>query len=104
MAVAAPPFQAFRPEAIEFLAELAESNDHAWFQPRKADHERLLKEPLEALVIALAERFETRGLPLEADPKRSVSRIYRDTRLSSDKSPHHDNPRTSRSQEQWTWL
>jgi uncharacterized protein (TIGR02453 family) len=88
MAVAAPPFQGFRPEAIEFLVELAENNDRAWFQPRKADYERLLKEPLEALVGALGERFEARGLPLEADPKRSVFRIYRDTRFSRDKSPY----------------
>ncbi len=88
MAVAAPAFQGFRPEAIAFLAELAENNDRAWFQPRKAEYERLLKEPLEALVVALAERFEARGLPLEADPKRSIFRIYRDTRFSRNKSPY----------------
>ena len=44
------PFTGFRPEAIDFLAELAQNNERAWFQPRKADDERLLKEPLEALV------------------------------------------------------
>ena len=81
-------FSGFRPEAIQFLADLAMNNDRAWFQPRKAEYERLLKEPMETLVIALAERFEERGLPLLADPKRSPFRIYRDTRFSRDKSPY----------------
>jgi uncharacterized protein (TIGR02453 family) len=91
MATAAPAFAGFRPEAIQFLAELAENNDRAWFQPRKAEYERLLKEPMEALVAALAERFEARGIPLRADPKRSIFRIYRDTRFAKDKSPYKTN-------------
>jgi uncharacterized protein (TIGR02453 family) len=81
-------FTGFRPEAIQFLADLAENNDRAWFQPRKAEYERLLKQPLEALCVALAERFEARGLPLSADPARSPFRIYRDVRFSKDKSPY----------------
>ena len=91
MATVAPAFAGFRPEAIQFLAELAENNDRAWFQPRKAEYERLLKEPMEALVAALAERFEARGIPLRADPKRSIFRIYRDTRFAKDKSPYKTN-------------
>ena len=89
MPTAAPAtFQGFQPEAIQFMADLAVNNDRAWFQPRKADFERLLKEPMEALVVAIAERFEARGIPLLADPKRSPFRIYRDTRFSRDKSPY----------------
>ena len=83
-----PPFEGFRPEAITFLAELAANNDRAWFTPRKAEYERLLKEPLEALCVALAGRFEARGLPLTADPARSPFRIYRDVRFAKDKSPY----------------
>jgi uncharacterized protein (TIGR02453 family) len=88
MPVAAMPFAGFTPGAIQFLADLAQNNERAWFQPRKADYERLLKEPLEALCAALGERFATRGIPLQADPKRSPFRIYRDTRFSKDKSPY----------------
>jgi uncharacterized protein (TIGR02453 family) len=87
-AVAAEPFTGFRPEAIQFLADLAANNDRAWFQPRKAEYERLLKEPLEALCVALAERFDRRGIPLLSDPARSPFRIYRDVRFSKDKSPY----------------
>ena len=43
-------FPGFRPEAIQFLADLAANNERDWFQPRKAEFERLLKEPFEALV------------------------------------------------------
>lgn len=81
-------FMGFTSEAIQFLADLAEHNDRAWFQPRKADYERLLKEPMERLVVALGERFVARDIPLLADPKRSPFRIYLDTRFSRDKSPY----------------
>jgi uncharacterized protein (TIGR02453 family) len=91
MPTATEAFTGFRPEAIQFLADLAANNDRAWFQPRKADYERLLKQPLEALCVALAERFEGRGVPLSADPARSPFRIYRDVRFSKDKSPYKTN-------------
>lgn len=81
-------FTGFRPEAIQFLADLAQNNDRAWFQPRKSDFERLLKEPMEAMIVALADAFAARGVPMLADPKRSPFRIYRDTRFSKDKSPY----------------
>ena len=84
-------FAGFRPEAIAFLAELAENNDRAWFTPRKAEYERLLKEPLEALCAALPERFAAHGVPLTADPRRSPFRIYRDVRFAKDKSPYKTN-------------
>jgi uncharacterized protein (TIGR02453 family) len=81
-------FRGFKREAIQFLADLAVNNDRSWFQPRKAAYERLLKEPLEQLCLALDERFEARHVPLEADPRKSPFRIYRDTRFSKDKSPY----------------
>jgi uncharacterized protein (TIGR02453 family) len=91
MVVDTRQFTGFRPEAIDFLAELAQNNDRAWFQPRKGDYERLLKEPMEAFVAALAQAFEAQGVPLQADPKTSIFRIYRDTRFAKDKSPYKTN-------------
>jgi uncharacterized protein (TIGR02453 family) len=86
-----PSFAGFSPAAIQFLADLAQHNDRAWFQPRKAEYERLLKEPLEALCVALAAELAARDLPLLADPRRSPFRIYRDTRFSKDKAPYKTN-------------
>jgi uncharacterized protein (TIGR02453 family) len=91
MAIATATFTGFRPEAIQFLVDLAENNDRAWFQPRKGEYEKLLKEPLEALIGALAERLAARKIPLRADPARSPFRIYRDVRFSKDKSPYKTN-------------
>ena len=87
MAVAAP-FTGFSRDAVQFLVELATHNERSWFQPRKGDYERLLKEPMEALCRTLAERFEAARLPLRADPAHSPFRIYRDVRFSADKSPY----------------
>jgi len=81
-------FTGFRPEALEFLVELALNNDRAWFQPRKAEYERLLKEPLEAFCTALDVELRVRAIPLASDPARSPFRIYRDVRFSKDKSPY----------------
>ena len=88
MAIATASFTGFRPEAIQFLADLAENNDRAWFQPRKSEYERLLKQPMEALCVALEAEFRSRDLPLRADPAKSPFRIYRDTRFSKDQSPY----------------
>lgn len=84
-------FTGFRPEALGFLVELALNNERAWFQPRKAEYEALLKEPLERLCSALDAEFRARGVPLAADPARSPFRIYRDVRFSKDKSPYKTN-------------
>jgi uncharacterized protein (TIGR02453 family) len=81
-------FPGFQREALQFLADLAEHNERAWFQPRKAEYERLIREPFESLCVALAERFAARGLPLHSDPARSPFRIYRDVRFAKDKSPY----------------
>ena len=84
---AATTFHGFQPDAVRFLLELRANNDRSWFQPRKAEYERLLKEPLEALCLVLGERFADRRIPLRAD-SRSPFRIYRDVRFSKDKSPY----------------
>jgi uncharacterized protein (TIGR02453 family) len=91
MAVDAQTFTGFRPEALQFLVDLADNNDRAWFQPRKTEYERLLKTPLQELCVALGEAFLKRGVPLEADPFKSPFRIYRDVRFSRDKAPYKTN-------------
>ena len=77
-----PPFS--RP-ALRFLADLAANNDRDWFQPRKTEFDRLLREPALALV---AEVNATLPPDYRVDPARSVYRIYRDTRFSKDKTPY----------------
>jgi uncharacterized protein (TIGR02453 family) len=88
MAIATDTFSGFKPDAIQFLVDLAENNNREWFQARKGEYERLLKEPLEQLCVALEEQFRSRGIPLRADPAKSPFRIYRDVRFSKDKRPY----------------
>jgi len=87
-ATAPATFTGFSRDAIQFLVDLRDNNTREWFQPRKDDYERLLKEPIEALCVALDSEFRTRGIPLHADPAKSPFRIYRDVRFSKDKSPY----------------
>jgi uncharacterized protein (TIGR02453 family) len=89
MADASPvTFTGFSSEAVQFLVDLAENNSREWFQPRKAEYERLLKEPMEQLCVALDAEFRSRDVPLRADPRKSPFRIYRDVRFSKDKAPY----------------
>jgi uncharacterized protein (TIGR02453 family) len=84
-------FTGFSPDAMQFLVDLAFNNERPWFQAHKADYERLLKEPLEAMCTDLGEELVKRGVPLRSDPKSSPFRIYRDTRFSKDKTPYKTN-------------
>ena len=68
-AAGATGFTGFTPEALQFLADLAVNNDRAWFTPRKAEFERLLKEPMEALCVALADAFPRHGVPADRRPE-----------------------------------
>ncbi|MEO6350394.1 MAG: DUF2461 domain-containing protein [Candidatus Limnocylindrales bacterium] len=81
-------FQGFSHEAMQFLVDLSANNERSWFQPRKADYERLLKQPLEALITDLGAELARLKVPLRADPSTSPFRIYRDVRFSKDKSPY----------------
>src|SRR3954452_18450740 len=84
-------FSGFSPDAMQFLVDLAFNNERPWFQAHKADYDRLLKEPLEALCSDLGAALAKRGVPPRSDPKSSPFRIYRDTRFSKDKTPYKTN-------------
>ena len=83
-----PPFPGFSDEALAFLTDLREHNDREWFKPRKATYDDELMGPLQMLVADLNRRLADRGLPLSAEPRKGVFRIYRDTRFAKDKSPY----------------
>ncbi|HET6569238.1 MAG TPA: DUF2461 domain-containing protein [Rhodothermales bacterium] len=83
-----PPFPGFRPQAFDFLRELAQNNDRDWFKPRKSTYEDELLWPMQCLIEDCSRRAAAQNLPLSGDPKKSVFRIYRDTRFSKDKRPY----------------
>jgi uncharacterized protein (TIGR02453 family) len=78
----------FHPEALTFLRNLARHNDREWFTPRKALFEAELKEPMLAIVRKITDAM-TDFAPNHVRPaEKSLFRIYRDTRFSSDKRPY----------------
>jgi uncharacterized protein (TIGR02453 family) len=84
--VAAVPY--FRPEALTFLRNLARHNDREWFQPRKATFEPELKEPMLAIVRKITDAMMDFAPNHVRPADKSLFRIYRDTRFSSDKRPY----------------
>ena len=78
----------FRPAALTFLRNLARHNDRDWFQPRKAEFETELREPMLALVRKVTGAMTTFAPAFVRPAEKSIFRIYRDTRFSSDKRPY----------------
>jgi len=79
---------AFPPKALAFLRALKRNNRREWFQPRKAEYEQLVREPMIAMIERLADDFRGFAPDLVASPKVSLYRIYRDTRFSENKTPY----------------
>ena len=78
----------FRPEALTFLRNLAKHNDREWFTPRKAQFEAELREPMLAIVRKITDAMMDFAPNHVRPAEKSLFRIYRDTRFSSDKRPY----------------
>jgi uncharacterized protein (TIGR02453 family) len=82
-------FDGFSRNTLRFLKGLEVNNNKTWFEAHRRDYEEYVLGPLRNLVIDLEEFM------LEIDPyfeiapvvNKTISRIYRDTRFSKDKSP-----------------
>ncbi len=85
-------FQGFPREAFSFLKNLKQHNDKPWFDAHRGEYEQYLLQPLRDLVTDLADFMLGIDLSFEVTPAigKTISRIYRDTRFSKDKSPFRD--------------
>jgi uncharacterized protein (TIGR02453 family) len=83
---AAVPY--FRPEALAFLRNLKRHNDRDWFQPRKAQFEAELKEPMLAIIRRVTDAMTGFAPQFVRPAEKCLFRIYRDTRFSADKRPY----------------
>jgi uncharacterized protein (TIGR02453 family) len=77
----------FTRDSLAFLRELKENNDREWFAANKLRYERDVRDPALRLISDFSPRLAKIAPHLVADPRRSMFRIYRDTRFSRDKSP-----------------
>ena len=82
-------FNGFSPRTLKFLRNLKANNSKSWFEAHREDYEQCVLGPLRDLVTDLGDFM------LDIDPRfeitpavnKTISRIYRDTRFSKDKSP-----------------
>lgn len=82
-----PPVPRFTPKTLSFLRSLKRHNDREWFNAHRDEYEREVKARMLALVERLAVDLAAFAPELEASPRASLFRVYRDTRFSEDKSP-----------------
>jgi uncharacterized protein (TIGR02453 family) len=86
-------FEGFSPEAQAFLHDLGMNNNKEWFEQRREEYEQLIMTPLRKLVMDLSAAMQEIDPELELRPvvNKTISRIYRDTRFSKDKTMFRTN-------------
>ena len=86
-------FFGFSPETVEFLYNIREKNSKLWFDENKTHYQKCLLQPLQNLVSDLTEAMLKIDPQFETRPAvdKTISRIYRDTRFSRDKSLFKNN-------------
>ncbi|MBL8518995.1 MAG: DUF2461 domain-containing protein [Betaproteobacteria bacterium] len=76
------------PALVQFLEGLAENNNRPWFLHNKPAYD-ILREEFQTLVGEVIQKTAKFDKSIEhLDPKKSMFRIYRDTRFSKNKDPY----------------
>lgn len=83
-----PPFDGFPKEGVAFLKLLKKNNNRRWFATHRSEYEDFVKLPMQSLIAALQYRVVKFAPEMDVNPKRSMFRIYRDTRFSRNKTPY----------------
>jgi uncharacterized protein (TIGR02453 family) len=84
-------FNGFTPETFKFFNELKENNYKPWFDEHKFIYEEEVLQPLRALVVAMTPAMYSIDSQMDFRPAKIISRIYRDIRFATDKSPYKTN-------------
>lgn len=86
-------FSGFSQLTLQFLHDVRENNSKVWFEENKHLYQAYLLKPLQDLVSDLGKFMLTIDTFFEIRPKvdKTISRIYRDTRFSKDKSLFKNN-------------
>src|SRR5947208_6421748 len=78
----------FTPASLAFLRGLARHNNKPWFEAHRESYENDVRAPMRALIEEMDVRLARLAPEITGDPKRSMFRINRDIRFSTDKSPY----------------
>lgn len=79
-------------ETLDFLKDVSANNNREWFMANKHRHDAARENVIAFTAEAIKQlsKIDPDVNP-DADPKRSVLRIYRDVRFSTDKTPYKRN-------------
>ena len=86
-------FEGFSKKTVEFYQDLKNNNNKKWFAKYKNDYEQHVKDISKAFVVSMGIRLKELSAGIVAVPQinRSLFKISRDTRFSSDKTPYKTN-------------
>ncbi len=81
----------FQNDMLEFMAELRFNNSKAFMESHRQEYIKRMRTPYYELIDALAPAMHRIDPEMEVRPSKVLSRIFRDTRYSHDKSPYRDH-------------
>ncbi len=79
----------FSKESLAFLSDIRENNNKVWFEENRYRYDDYILTPSRAFVVEFGEHLQALVPQIKAIPKinGSLFRIFRDVRLSKDKTP-----------------
>jgi len=83
-------FRGFTETTVLFLRELAANNNKEWFEKNRKTYEQHILVPLKQLANDLGPTVKSFDERIDTTPQlnKTVSKIYRDIRFSTDKTPY----------------
>lgn len=84
-------FNGFTDESIAFMLDIRFNNNKDFMQRHRAEYIKKLRDPYYRLIEGLTDTMLAIDPKMEVHPVKVLSRIFRDTRFSKDKSPYRDH-------------
>ena len=84
-------FPGFTEDTVRFLLDIRFHNNRAFMEAHRDEYKKIVQEPFFALIDELGTVMRQIDPDMEIRPQKALSRIYRDTRFSADKSPYRDH-------------
>lgn len=81
----------FHQDMLDFMMQLRLNNNKAFMEAHRAEYISKMRDPYYKLIEQLAPVMLKIDPQMETRPQKVLSRIFRDTRFSKDKSPYRDH-------------
>lgn len=81
----------FQPEMLDFMMDIRFNNSKEFMNANRETYQRIMRDPYHRLIETLAPTMLNIDEQMEVRPVKCLSRIFRDTRYSHDKSPYRDH-------------